>query len=122
MAATYTTAVVYRTLDDEFASLDSFFQIQFDSLRSAETELWALFGLRTEPADVPGAVEMHPRQLAFLLRAYSGFQRDLDKLYWFQCANTEALDRILAKLGRYGQAGAPEHQEFQTKWYQVKRT
>lgn len=109
-------AEVYKHLDTSVSALDTFLQLRFKYSSAVEAEICGVFGLGKEPSAVPNATKICPFELTLLLDTFSESQQDLKKLQWFKKLNAAAVNRILSKLERYGQADTVSYRTIQARW------
>lgn len=96
--------------------LEAFFELRYRITDATDEEICDLFHLDPESTGIPDAAQVCPLELTLLLEAFHEFHQDLRKVHWFQRVNTEAVERILAKLGRRGQAADPSYRKIRTRW------
>lgn len=87
--------------------LQSFFAKRIHILETLDSELCDLFGLDAESPRIPEPTRICPFELALILQACLDSRHDWQKLQWWERVNTDAVERILGKLGRREQADNP---------------
>lgn len=96
--------------------LEAFFKLRLRITDAADEELCELFDLTLQSASIPDADRVCPFELTLLLEAFHEFRQDLRTLQWLERVNTEAVDRILAKLGRRDDADSPSYRSICARW------
>ncbi|KAH8906135.1 GDPD-domain-containing protein [Coniochaeta sp. PMI_546] len=111
---------VYDKLQDSLQMLESFFTLRIEILRTSESELCDLFGLDVASSRIPDAAQICPFELTLLLEAFQEFQQDWRKLHWFVRVNTDAVDRIIEKLGRREQVDSASYRNIGSRWQSLR--
>lgn len=89
--------------------LQSFFATRIHTLETLDSELCDLFGLDTQSPRIPEPGQICQSELTLILEACLESRNDWQKLQWFERVNTDAVERILGKLGRREQADNPSY-------------
>ena len=115
-----TLAEIYSSLESTISALDAFLLGRLNSFDAAEAELCQSFGFSTKSKLTPKAAAAYDTELRHLIETFSQFHEDLKELQWFLTVNTEAVERIFAKLARRGHAEASHLIQRQTRWNELQ--
>lgn len=107
---------VYDELQASLDKLDAFIKQRLRITDTADEELCKLFDLDLQSTTIPDAAQVCPFELTLVLEAFLELRQDLRTLQWLERVNTEAVERILAKLGRREQADRPSYRGVCGRW------